>query len=155
MQRHEFSDGNIDEILTEADKSRVFFALLEQLDFENFKLTLDATKSLGDERKVVEKETVMDYLKRTNVVKEINPLWSKANAIRAWRENRQITEPSDLLKQCKEKTRMWIDNKLIRDHYGDEVAIYYEWMASFEKHIRIPGIASIFVFIGNNTLYTS
>jgi len=97
----------------------------------------------------------MDHLKRVGAIDEICPLWSKANHLRAWKEGRDVKSPSELLKQARDKTRIWIDNELIRSHYGDEVAIYYKWMASFQKHLLVPGILSIFVFILNNTLYTS
>jgi hypothetical protein len=71
------------------------------------------------------------------------------------KENRAVTERSDLLKQLREKTRLFIDIKLIRDYYGDEIAIYHEWMKSFQRYLIWPGLLSIVVFILNNTVYTS
>lgn len=80
---------------------------------------------LGPEKAPKENETLLDYLKRTKVLaEEIQPLWSKASVMRAFKENRSIKDRSNLLKQVREKTRIFIDTNLIRDHYGDEVAIY-------------------------------
>jgi len=102
-----------------------------------------------------QKETLLDYLKRIKAIEEITPLWSKSKHIRALKEDRAVNDRSDLLKQVREKTRLFIDNKLIREYYGDEIAIYHEWMKSFQRYLIWPGLFSIVVFILNNTVYTS
>jgi len=142
-------------MLTEADKSRLFFVVLEQIDF-NMMPRLFARSDKGDAAyKHHQKETLLDYLKRIQAIEEITPLWSKSKHIRAMKENRAVTERSDLLKQLREKTRLFIDIKLIRDYYGDEIAIYHEWMKSFQRYLIWPGLLSIVVSILNNTVYTS
>lgn len=88
------------------------------------------------------------------LVKEIVPLFSKAWHLRAKQENRAVTEKSNLFKQSREFGRLFIDTKLIRDFYGDEVAIYFEWMSHFQKYLIFPGIFSIIVYVANNTIYT-
>jgi len=42
----------------------------------------------------------------------------------------------------------------IREFYGDEVAIYFDWMNHFLKFLLVPAIFAIFIFVGNNTIYT-
>lgn len=51
-------------------------------------------------------------------------------------------------------SRLYLDINKIREYYGDEVAIYYAWMASFQKHLLFPALFSVVVFIGNQTIYT-
>lgn len=75
--------------------------------------------------------------------------------VRAWKENRKPTEGSDLMKQLKDKFRWQVDTEKIREYYGDEVAIYYEWLNVFQNHLFYPGLLSVLVFITNNTLYDS
>lgn len=77
------------------------------------------------------KETLLYYCKRMGFVREIVPLFSKAWVIRAKQENRLVSERSDLFKQSREAGRLYVDTRLIRDFYGDEVAIYFEWMNHF------------------------
>ena len=38
---------------------------------------------------------------------------------------------------------------MIRSYYGDETAIYFEWMNKTNFLLSIPGTVSTFVFIGN------
>jgi len=154
-QREEFCGGDINKILTEADKSRLFFVILDQIDLDKLPMTLEAQTKHASQHKRIGNETLMSFLKRIGVVKEVVPLFSKSKHVRAQSEGRSVKDRSDLMKQVRDKTRLFIDVSLIRSYYGDEVAIYFEWMQKFQKHLFWPGVFSIFVFIGNNTIYTS
>lgn len=89
-------------------------------------------KALPDsERKRKGKETLIYYCKRKGLIKEIVPLFSKSLHLRALKENRSVKERSKLFAQSREFGRIFIDVQLVRDMYGDEVAIYFEWMQTF------------------------
>ena len=42
---------------------------------------------------------------------------------------------------------------LIKDYYGEDIAIYFEWMNFFLKWMIIPAIAGFAIFIVNNFVY--
>ena len=69
-------------------------------------------------------------------------------------EERTPKDRSKLLAQSREWGRIFIDVELVRNMYGDEVAIYFEWMQHFMRHLLWPGIFAIIVFFANQTLYT-
>jgi anoctamin-10 len=104
--------------------------------------------------KVLASESLLYCCKRIKVILEIVPLWSKSRHLRALHENRGLKERSKLFAQSREWGRIFIDVSLIRSYYGDEVAIYFEWMNYFQKFLLYPGIFAVFVFIANNTIYT-
>jgi hypothetical protein len=82
--REEFEGGDFDKILSEADKSRIFYCLLDKVelsDLPNF------TKSMGEKySNEVERETMLFYLKRLGFLEEIFPLYNKARVVRAAKE---------------------------------------------------------------------
>lgn len=39
--------------------------------------------------------------------------------------------------------------------YGDEVAIYFEWMTQFQKHLLFPAIFALVTYVANQTVYTA
>jgi len=82
-------------------------------------------------------------------VKEIVPLFSKSRHIRAFHEVRSVKDRSKLFAQSREFGRIFIDVELIRQMYGDEVAIYFDWMQTFMRHLLWPGIFAIVVLVGN------
>jgi hypothetical protein len=85
---------------------------------------------------------------RLDLLEELVPLHSKSRAIRAQREG---TEPgsSNLLKGVKVLTNLFVNTNEIRDYYGDETAIYFEWMNYFQSWLLMPAVFAIFVFFGN------
>lgn len=61
------------------------------------------------------------------------PLWSKSKLIRASREgNMDNPDQSALVKQLKNPLSVYIDVDNIRNYYGDEIAMYFEWMNYFQ-----------------------
>ena len=59
------------------------------------------------------------------------PLWSKARLIRAGHEGVKDPSESHLIKQVKNPMQLYVDVDKIRGYYGDETAIYFEWMNYF------------------------
>lgn len=100
------------------------------------------------------KETLIYYCKRMGFVKEIVPLFSKSWHLRALQEERSVKDRSKLFAQSREFGRIFVDVSLIRNMYGDEVAIYFEWMQTFMSFLMWPGIFAVIVFIANQTIYT-
>jgi hypothetical protein len=82
-------------------------------------------------------ESFMFFMKRYGFLVEMTPLNSKA---RSHRENKLLKEA---LKGYLVPTEM------IREYYGDEVAIYFEWMNHFIKWLIPAGIVSFFIGVIN------
>ena len=76
-------------------------------------------------------EALQYYIKRNHILKEMVPLWSKSRLIRAAKEGSDDPDQSQLIKQVKNPFSLYIDVGKIREHYGDETAIYFEWMNYF------------------------
>ena len=77
------------------------------------------------------KEALQYYLKRNQILKEMVPLWSKSRLIRQVQEGSEHPDQSDLMKYVKSPMKLFIDVNKIRSYYGDEIAIYFEWMNYF------------------------
>ena len=78
-------------------------------------------------------EALQYYLTHNKILKEMVPLWSKSTLIRAGHEgNSDDPKQSKLVKQAKNPLSLYINVDRIREHYGDETAIYFEWMNYFQ-----------------------
>lgn len=50
--------------------------------------------------------------------------------------------------------RTWfVDTEIIRDYYGDTIAIYFEWMNFFLKWIAVPGAFGLIFRVLNTMMY--
>ena len=49
----------------------------------------------------------------------------------------------------KASSNWFLSVEIIRDYYGDEIAIYFAWMNYFQKWIVIPAIFGFFIFCYN------
>ena len=76
-------------------------------------------------------EALQYYLKRNHILNEIVPLWSKSRLIRAGHEGSDDPKQSALIKQIKNPFSLYINVDKIREYYGDEQAMYFEWMNYF------------------------
>lgn len=57
-------------------------------------------------------------------------------------------------KLLKEALKSWfVPTEMIRDYYGDEVAIYFSWMNFFIKWLAVPGIVSLIFSIVNSYMW--
>lgn len=61
---------------------------------------------------------------------------------------------SDLLTNSRKITSIFVDTTKVREMYGAEVAIYYEWMNHLLKWLICPGLFAIIVYIANTHIYT-
>lgn len=147
--KDEFCGGDYDEILTEAEKSRIIYIILHKLLLKQMTNTQKAFPSASYAR-MGEDEDFLKFLIRLDLLKEIVPLHSKAQAIRACREG---SVESSLLKQIKSLSTLFIDVKQIRDYYGEETAIYFEWMNHWQKWLLVPSLFAIVVYVGNTFLF--
>ena len=75
--------------------------------------------------RIDDKETFLFFLKRHNFFIEITPLHSKAKA----EAQKNIYKES--LKH------ILVPTDLIREYYGDEVTIYFEWMNFFISNLHL------------------
>ena len=81
------------------------------------------------------------------------PLWSKAKLIRAGHEGIDDPKQSALMKQVKNPFSIYVDVSKIRSMYGDEIAIYFEWMNYFQKWLLIPAAMAIAVYFSVQYFY--
>jgi hypothetical protein len=87
---------------------------------------------------------------------EYFPLYTKGRIVRAVKEGHNDPKKSLVLKNSRELSRgIFIDVEGIRSFYGDEIAIYFEWMNFLLKFLLVPAIFAIIVYIGNMTFYTN
>jgi hypothetical protein len=148
--KEEFYGGDFDKILTESEKSRLIYIIMEKIkigELPNFKKALKDTEFTflqGDS------ENLGFFLKRNQMLKEMIPLFSKSKMIRAVRDG-HADDPknSHIMRQIWSLTTIYIDVKKIRDYYGDELAIYFEWMNFLQSWLLIPSAFAIFVWGSN------
>lgn len=81
-------------------------------------------------------------------MEELVPLHSKARVIREHREGAKQGE-SKLVKGAKQLTNFFADVNDIREYYGDDTAIYFEWMNFFQQWLLMPSFFAIISYIGN------
>jgi len=87
-------------------------------------------------------------------LEEIFPLYNKARVNRAAKEGHHDVTKSQLLAQIKQWTRLYVDLNLIREFYGDEVAMYHSWMNHLLKWLVVPSLLAVVVTVFDNFLYT-
>lgn len=89
-----------------------------------------------------ENETFLFFLKRFDLLEEITPLHSKSRA--AYQS-----------KVWKVALQSWfIPTDLVREYYGEQVAIYFKWMNHYIKFLIVPGALSFIFGIFNYFFYT-
>lgn len=148
-KRAEFHGGDFDKILTESEKSRLIFIILDKIKLSqmtNFARAMKDSKE-GFSELPGSNEALQYYIKRNHILKEMVPLWSKARLIRAGHEGTDDLYSSDLIKQVKNPFSLYVDTTKIRAYYGDETAIYFEWMNYFQKWLLVPSVLAVFVAI--------
>lgn len=152
--KSEYFGGDFDKILSESEKSRLIYIILDKIRLTQMPSFIKAMKD-SKEFTVLEgaNEPLQYYLKRNQILKEMVPLWSKSVLIRAGHEGSDDPKQSDLIKQVKNPLSLYIDVDKIRSFYGDEIAIYFEWMNYFQKWLLLPSALAIFVAISVNMFY--
>lgn len=91
---------------------------------------------------------MLNFFMRLDLLEELVPLHSKSRVIRAHREGTKPGE-SNLLRRVKVLSNFFVNVNEIRDYYGDETAIYFEWMNYFQSWLLLPAVFAVFVWVGN------
>jgi hypothetical protein len=81
-KKEEFCGGDYDEILNEAEKSRIIYIMFHKMEMRVLKNTLNMLPATKYKR-LDEKETMLNFLMRLNLLEELVPLHSKSRMIRA------------------------------------------------------------------------
>lgn len=152
--RAEYHGGDFDKILSEAEKSRLIYIVLDKIrltQMPNFAKAMLASKDYTELKGA--NEPLQYYLKRNQLLKEMIPLYSKSRLIRAGHEGLSDPSQSALIKQVKNPFSLYIDVGKIRDYYGDETAIYFEWMNYFQYWLLIPSALAVIVSISVMYVY--
>jgi hypothetical protein len=109
-KRAQFEGGTLETIINPADKCRIIYNLLSNLKLTDTPLTVKAFNVTNLD------ETLLSFLKSKEAVEDMIPLNSKA---RHQREDKLL----------KEALKHWfVPTELVREFYGDEVAMYFSWM---------------------------
>ena len=109
-KRAQFEGGTLETIINPADKCRIIYNLLSNQKLTDTPLTVKAFNATNLD------ETLLSFLKSKEVVEDLIPLNSKA---RHQREDKLL----------KEALKHWfVPTEMVREYYGDEVAMYYSWM---------------------------
>lgn len=108
--KEEYLGGDFDKILSEAEKSRLIYIILDKIKLSSMTKFLSSMKTMKKFSTLdgVD-EALQYYLKRNNLIKEMVPLWSKARLIRAGHEGSDDPKNSDLMKQTKNPLALYID----------------------------------------------
>lgn len=109
-KRAQFEGGTLETIINPADKCRIIYNLLSNLKLNDTPLTVKAFNATNLD------ETFLSFLKGKETVEDLILLNSKA---RHQREDKLL----------KEALKHWfVPTELVREYYGDEVAMYFSWM---------------------------
>ena len=104
------------------------------------------------QKPLTERETMLNFFMRLDLLEELVPLHSKSRVIRAQREGTKPNE-SNLLRRVKIFTNFFVNVTEIRDYYGDETAIYFEWMNYFQSWLLLPAFFAVIVNVGNQYFF--
>lgn len=85
----------------------------------------------------------MFFLKRHNLIEEMSALHSKSRIVTAHKEGHDNIKKSKLKDSLFDWKTFYIDVELVRNYYGDEVAIYFDWMNFFLLSLLVPGLMAI------------
>lgn len=109
-KKAQFEGGTLETIINPADKCRIVYNLLSNMKLTDTSLTVKAFSATNLY------ETLLSFLKSKDAVKDLILLNSKA---RHTREEKIL----------KEALKHWlVPTDLVREFYGDEVAMYFSWM---------------------------
>mmetsp|Transcript_109324 Transcript_109324/g.151302 ORF Transcript_109324/g.151302 Transcript_109324/m.151302 type:complete len:384 (+) Transcript_109324:503-1654(+) len=95
----------------------------------------------------------MFFLKRHNLIEEMSALHSKSRIVRAFKEGHKDPKKSKFRDSLFNWRIFYLDVELVRDYYGDEVAIYFDWMNFFLQSLMIPGLLSLPVWFINQFMW--
>lgn len=153
-KRKEFYDGEFNQILNESTKSRLIYIILDKVRVSEMKNTLEAFDKKDYSQLSHDRESFMFFLKRHNLIEEMTALHSKSRIVRAHKEGHKDPKKSKFKDSLFDWKTFYVDVELVRNYYGDEVAIYFEWMNFFLKTLLIPGILSLPVYFINQFLFS-
>jgi len=91
-------------------------------------------------------------LQSTGLLEEEVPLHSKSKAITEWREAQDTDEGREKAKNNLRKFStgvfpLFAPVESIRDIYGEEIAMYFEWMNHLNFWLFIPSLLAVVVFV--------
>ena len=91
---------------------------------------------VNDFNRIDEQEELLNFVKRHDVFKEISALHSKSRAVIKMNdyincENKKEFNKIELGILHKVTAHWFLSVDIIREYYGDEIAIYFAWMNFF------------------------
>ena len=133
--------------LSEADRVRICFEILSRFKFKdckNFQAKLDEKEF----KRIDDNEYLIDFLKRVDIVTDILCLNSRSRAVNRlnnFKGGEKDNKKNDGLIWRKASKHYFIDDFVVREYYGEEVALYFTWMNYFLKWILVPAmVAAVF-----------
>lgn len=144
-------------VISEAERLRLSYVLLNRVKLSNLKNTNEAFSEANYQR-VDANECLLDFLKRHKIFKDITALHSRSRVIQKMLEFKVCKEtgakfdPKESL--LKKSLKNWfVPVDLIRNYYGEEIAIYFEWMNYFLKWMIYPGSLGLVLWGGNQLFF--
>mmetsp|Transcript_16111 Transcript_16111/g.27226 ORF Transcript_16111/g.27226 Transcript_16111/m.27226 type:complete len:155 (+) Transcript_16111:611-1075(+) len=108
-----------------------------------------------------EKESFLDFMKRYELVQDISALHSRSLAVVKYAQLKRDQATFDLQKFKQGNFSMLkmsmgdihAPTGAIREYYGDEIAIYFEWMNHFLDQIMVPAAIGLLFRVLNTLFY--
>jgi hypothetical protein len=145
-------DEDIYNLISEGDRVRLCYQILQRLKLSELSLTdevFDKTKYARFDHN----EQFLDFLKRHDIYKDLTPLHSRSRVVMKMLDYKvngedESYDPSNSL--TKIAMKHWLmPVPPIRQYYGEDIGIYFEWMNYFLKWMFVPGIAGLVIWILN------
>lgn len=143
--------------MSEADRVRICYMLLNRVRLSDLK----ATSKVFPESKFKrydDHECLLDFLKRFEIFENITALHSRSRVINMMKEFKicklkdcEYDPSTSILK--KSFTGWFIPVDVLRDYYGEEVAIYHEWLNFFLRWMIVPAAGGLIIRLGNTFLF--
>ena len=150
-------DEDLYTVLSEADRVRLCYNILTKIKLAEMGQT-SAIFSTKQYSHCDINEKFLDFLKRHKLYDDIQPLHSRSRMIKkmqdfklAQRDGFEYDPTATLLSRSLKQRFAPVG--LIRDYYGDEIAVYYEWMNFFLRWISVPAASAVLIRILNSLFF--
>jgi hypothetical protein len=130
----------MDSILTESEKSRYIYLIINKLAITEDMLHMQEAFDFK-ENSQLEDENFLYFLKRHGIVEEVFPLHSKSRSKEGYQEIWKVIAKS------------WrVPSTMIRDYYGEKIAIYFVWMDFLACWLIVPAAVAVLISLISNLM---
>lgn len=150
-------DEDLYTVMSEADRVRLCYNILTKIKLAEMGQT-SAIFSTKQYRLCDVNEKFLDFLKRHKLYDDIQPLHSRSRMIKKMQEFKLakkdgLVYDANATLLSKSLKQRFAPVALIRDYYGDEIAVYFEWMNFFLRWISVPAASAILIRVLNTLFF--